>query len=75
VSVVTSKQQTDVEQPAGPTAIDDAPDGVSVPCAEGRHRRCTGKVARRQLQHGKRYVRCKCPTCNHPPIRTRVLKK
>lgn len=48
---------------------------VSNPCREGRHYRCTGKLAAQQLRHGNRYIRCKCPFCDHPPIRTMPLKR
>lgn len=36
---------------------------VSNPCREGRHYRCSGKIALQQLRHGQRYARCKCPFC------------
>lgn len=36
---------------------------VSNPCREGRHYRCSGKIALQQLRHGRRYARCKCPYC------------
>jgi hypothetical protein len=48
---------------------------VSNPCREGRHYRCSGKIALQQLRRGKRYTRCKCPFCQHPKIRTMPLKQ
>lgn len=57
------------DEPATP-----APPDVSSACLEGKHKRCTGRVALLELRDGRRFVRCACPICDHPEIRSMPLK-